>query len=148
MPPGGRTLAQIIEVDTVMLLATGNARRDLLATERVKWTRALRVRAREHGYRVEAGHIGPTAWCQLGYRVGSSTRPEWPSTPGATTTADAWVRAGAMAQGTGAGLGPSAPLCPVWEHTAAPGPPHRRSGDERPEGHGTEQSGGVVLGLS
>ena len=30
MPLGGRTLAQIIEVDVVMLMVTGSARRDLL----------------------------------------------------------------------------------------------------------------------
>lgn len=70
MPPE-RTLAQLIEIDALMLMTTGSARRDLMATERHKWHRELRRKAREHGFTLECGHIGTTAWAQRGYAIGT-----------------------------------------------------------------------------
>ena len=70
VPPGTRTLADLIEIDFAMLVITGSASRQLMTAERVKWHRALRARAREAGRGLECGHVGRVAWAQLGYRIG------------------------------------------------------------------------------
>lgn len=65
-----RTASEQAAVDFLFLLSRGSVSRELLSTDRKRWHRELRARAREHHRTIETGNHGMIAWAVIGYEIG------------------------------------------------------------------------------